>query len=258
MDIERGTVSTFLIPAREMETHYLCVFHSKEDRSNYQYCIATNEGNASGPLMIGISETDNAEALDSEVTLGAGDWDLTVYGQNSSTNLDPEATTRFVHSEMVSVVSDSDDAPVYPPNPCAGECDPVTVKADRIDTADATISNVASGSTFVIKLTDVKDNDGDTIEQVEYDHTTPAYILRQVLLKYTDASGTLQDFVTAGITGIDLTKYTLQSTANIPRITIYESDGVTVREYVDVQSPTYTLPEAEQGITRRRLIALGA
>ena len=115
MDFERGAVNTLLIPGRELETHYLLVFQRIDDRSNYQYCITENTGSVNGPLLLGVTETDSATAVDGEVTLGVGDWQLTVYGQDSASNLDAANANRTVSSELVSVLSDSVDPATYPP-----------------------------------------------------------------------------------------------------------------------------------------------
>ncbi len=120
MDIERGTTNTFLIPARELETHYLLIFQSIEDRTNYQRMVTTNAGPSTSPILLEVEETDDAVALSGEVTLGVGDWQLTVYGQNSATNLNPSDAVREVHSELVRVGGDVSVAPSYPPD-CTSE-----------------------------------------------------------------------------------------------------------------------------------------
>jgi hypothetical protein len=119
MNIERGEVNTLLVPGRDLQTHYLLVFQSGD---NYQYCITTNTGSERGPLLLEFEEVDSASAVDAEVTLGVGNWYLRVYGQNSSTNLDPSAAVRLVHSELLTVTSESTEPPVYPPSGGTGGC----------------------------------------------------------------------------------------------------------------------------------------
>ena len=72
MDIERGASNTFLVPARELETHYLLVFQNMDDPTNYQRAITTNTGPSSSPLMLTVVETNNATAVTRE-TAQAGD-----------------------------------------------------------------------------------------------------------------------------------------------------------------------------------------
>lgn len=116
MNIERGATNTLLVPGRDLQTHYLLVFQRVEKPDLYQYSVTVNSGQDAGPLLLEVEEKDNASATDSEVTLGAGDWDLIVYGQNSSTNLDPASTVREIHRERVRVTSVSTTPPVYPPS----------------------------------------------------------------------------------------------------------------------------------------------
>jgi hypothetical protein len=124
MDIERGASNTFLVPARERETHYLLVFQNMDDPTNYQRVITTNTGPSSSPLMLTVVETNNATAVDGEVTLGLGDWQVSIYGQNSDTNLNPSASVREVHSELVRVHGDEAVTPEYPPDCSTGDSDP--------------------------------------------------------------------------------------------------------------------------------------
>ena len=124
MDIERGASNTFLVPARELETHYLLVFQNMDDPTNYQRVITTNTGPSSSPLMLTVVETNNATAVDGEVTLGLGDWQVSIYGQNSDTNLNPSASVREVHSELVRVHGDATVAAEYPPDCSTDGADP--------------------------------------------------------------------------------------------------------------------------------------
>lgn len=103
MDVERGTSNTFLIPARDLQTHYLMVFTMAGDHSVVKKCITENTGPGEGVLLLEVEETTSPVATDAEVELVPGDWRLAVYGQNSSTNLDTSLTVREVHSELIRV-----------------------------------------------------------------------------------------------------------------------------------------------------------
>ena len=146
MDVERGTINTFLIPARNRTTHYLCVFQRVDDPTNYQYSIAASIGSNSGPLLLRIEEKDNAVAADSEVTLGVGDWFVEVYGQNSASNYDASLAVRFVHSELITVHSVTSTAPVYPPPPGSTTCSGV----DILDSEGNIIAHVDDGDTYTV------------------------------------------------------------------------------------------------------------
>lgn len=142
MNIRRGDTSTLVVTGREVsgETHYLLVFQRLDAPSFYQYCITTNIGSASGPLLLEVIETDSATATDGEVTLGVGDWSLTVYGQDNGTNLDAANSDRTVWSELLTVDSDSTQTPTYPPEgggsgsaPDADRCRYIRVCGDPTD-----------------------------------------------------------------------------------------------------------------------------
>ncbi len=115
MNIERGTENTLLIPGRQRDDFYLIVFQSIADQSVYQYCIVENSGHVHGPLLLEFEEIDEATAVDGQVTLGVGDWNVLVYGQASDTNLDGSLSTRQVWTEFIRVISDDIDPAIYPP-----------------------------------------------------------------------------------------------------------------------------------------------
>lgn len=123
MNIERGATNHLIVTGREtlVNPYYLLVFQQVVNKSNYEYVVAQNSGSSTGPLILEILETDNADPFDAEVTLGTGDWHMAVYEQSDPENLDASLAGRRVTSELVRVVSDSTDEPVYPPAP--GSCD---------------------------------------------------------------------------------------------------------------------------------------
>jgi len=103
MDVERGAINRLVVPARELETHYLLEFVCPSDAFTTRYCVTTNEGLESGPLLLVFTETDSPTAINGEVSLPPSDWSLTVYGQNSSSNMDASAASRTVHTELIRV-----------------------------------------------------------------------------------------------------------------------------------------------------------
>lgn len=105
MNIERGISNTMIVAAREVETHYLLVFVSVDTGGSVR-CVVENEAAASGPLLLTFTETDSPTATDGEVTLAPGDWKLTIYGQNSATNIDTTLVSRTVWSELITVSGD--------------------------------------------------------------------------------------------------------------------------------------------------------
>ena len=100
MDFERASVNRFIVPGRELQANYLCVFTRVED-GTVKKCITTNTGSESGPLLLEVEEKASPVALDAEVELMAGDWNLEVYEQASSSNLTPSGTAK--HSEQIRV-----------------------------------------------------------------------------------------------------------------------------------------------------------
>lgn len=146
MNIKRGISTTYIIPARQLsgETHYLFVFQNVDRKAFYQYAITTNEASTAGPLMLPVEEKDNAVALDGEVTLEQGDWNVLVYAQGSSTNLDPASTGRRIHTELIRVHTDTDTPAVYPPS--GGVCEGV----DILDGDGNVIAHVNDGDTYTV------------------------------------------------------------------------------------------------------------
>ena len=112
MNVERGGDNTVLVTARQVsgETHYLLVF-TREDNQGVAKCIATNSAGTGGPLLLTFTETDNPTATAGEVELAAGQYQLVIYSQGSSTNLDVSGTLRNIWSELVTVTGDGGAVP---------------------------------------------------------------------------------------------------------------------------------------------------
>lgn len=100
MDVERASVNRFVVPGRELQDNYLCVFTRVED-GTVKKCITQNSGSEKGPLLLEIEEKTSPVAVDAEVELIAGDWFLEVYEQASASNLIPGGTAK--HSEQIRV-----------------------------------------------------------------------------------------------------------------------------------------------------------
>lgn len=97
--------------------YLLCVFHN-ESTGGYARCIAPTGG--AFPIVAEITETspNAATALDAEVYLvPGGEWMLTVYAQDSSTDLDETSATarELIYTSQVQVDRDSDEELVATP-----------------------------------------------------------------------------------------------------------------------------------------------
>lgn len=119
MDIERDSTNTVFQPGRP--TPGLGVFllaFTKVDSGEFTACTTANTGGALGPLLLEFTETgdDAATALDGEVQLTGGDWQLVVYEQSSTTNLNPSLANVERWRELVRVADNGvTTAPVYDP-----------------------------------------------------------------------------------------------------------------------------------------------
>ena len=123
MRITRGADKTFTLAARPtMEpSKWLLRFVKKENEDVYQLCLASAFTFEGSPVQLTFTETDTPTALDGEVTLSVGQWQMYVYEQTSTTNLNWTLADRLVMEVMVDVegaeVPDPD-----PTDPCSGAC----------------------------------------------------------------------------------------------------------------------------------------
>lgn len=119
MDIERDSINTVFQPGRP--TPGLGVFllaFTKVDTGEFTACLTSNDGGALGPLLLEFEETgdDTPTNEDGEVQLTGGDWQLVVYEQSSTTNLNPSLANTERWRELVRVADNGvTTAPVYDP-----------------------------------------------------------------------------------------------------------------------------------------------
>jgi len=128
MDIELGSRFRLFQTGRATlsPSYFLCVFWD-EGNGMTRPCLAQTIGDALGPIVLELTEMGSPNYEDAEVELYAGDWQLTVYEQTSSTNYDPALSGREVWSELVRVnVPDTPQAPRQPYN------GPIVPDANRV------------------------------------------------------------------------------------------------------------------------------
>ena len=122
MDAERGTsfVVMFGGTGQLMPSYFLFRF-TKVDTQESTYCIGTNTGGRYGPIVVSLAETGETspDPFDAEVQLGAGDHQMDVWEQTSSSNLfPPDADPK--HSELLrSWTNEEMPDPPYV-DPCVG------------------------------------------------------------------------------------------------------------------------------------------
>jgi len=128
MDIELGSRFRLFQPGRATLTpsYFLCVFWD-ESNNMTRPCLAQTIGDTLGPIVLELTEMGSPNYEDAEVELYAGDWQLTVYEQTSSTNYDPALSGREVWSELVRV--NEPDTPPAPRQPYNG---PIVPDANRV------------------------------------------------------------------------------------------------------------------------------
>jgi hypothetical protein len=86
-------------------------------------CVADAYAVAGRPVRLTFVETDaNPTALDGEVTLSPGQWQLYVYEQASASNLNYTLAGRLVYDTLVEVAG-ADIPDPEPTDPCAGSGD---------------------------------------------------------------------------------------------------------------------------------------
>ena len=141
MQIERGSVNTFALMGRPiLSPSYWLLWFRDPERSASVYCIATASNITGGMLTLTFTETNSPTALNGQVKLSPrGNWELKVYEQTSSTNLDPASAGRLVKTIGILVVGEpSQDSgwsgTACPPGGGGGDCDPTTVNGTESDT----------------------------------------------------------------------------------------------------------------------------
>ena len=121
MRFERGASNTFTIPARPTTTpsNWLLRF-VKVDGGLEVLCIADAFAVTGMPVQLTFTEVSSSpDALDAEVTLSLGQWQLYVYEQASASNLNYTLATRSPFDTLVEVVGAAVPDPP-PTDPCGG------------------------------------------------------------------------------------------------------------------------------------------
>lgn len=129
MRFERGASNTFTIAARPTLTpsKWLLKF-VKIDGGLTILCIAQATPEEGDPVQMTFAEQDSTpNPLIGQVTLPVGQWQLTVYEQSSTTNLNWTLADRSPFTALVEVVG-AYVPPPPPTDPCGGTSDcPMTV-----------------------------------------------------------------------------------------------------------------------------------
>jgi hypothetical protein len=135
MRFERDASNTFTLAARPTlsPSEWLLRF-VKVDSGVEMLCVADAYAVTGRPVRLTFVETATSPAaLDSEVTLSTGQWQLYVYEQASATNLNYTLTDRLVYDTLVEVVGAAIPDP-EPTDPCTGGgCEEVTVRINTVD-----------------------------------------------------------------------------------------------------------------------------
>lgn len=167
MHIERGSINTILVNARPTLTpsRWLLWFRDPERNANV-YCLCTALVGGS-PTLIRFTETDTPTALSGEVKLSPpGNWELKVYEQTSTTNLNPANANRLVEAIDVLVVGEVEDETGWSGDPCppcegGGDCDPLTVTVN--DAIEFTTVENPCGSSVNVPVVNEADEEVGTL-----------------------------------------------------------------------------------------------
>jgi len=100
----RGQENKLAVGERSSSDYILCSLRSLQTELTV-YVIASNVVQVGSNTFFRITEGDTPDALNGTITLSpSGQWEMNVYEQASSTNLDPDNAT-FVSNEIVKVIS---------------------------------------------------------------------------------------------------------------------------------------------------------
>jgi len=135
MVIERGASNTLVVMAREtLSPSYWLLHFNDPDRNGNAYCIV-QAGNATG-AMITLTFTEvasGAVATSGQVTLSPpGNWQVTIYEQTSSSNLNTANANRLVYTQAIFVEGGAGAETGWTDEcPSTGdECDPLSVRVN--------------------------------------------------------------------------------------------------------------------------------
>ena len=148
MRFERGASNTFTIAARPTLTpsKWLLKF-VKVDGGLTILCIAQATPEEGDPVQMTFTEQDaTPNPLIGQVTLPIGQWQLTVYEQSSTTNLNWTLSDRSPFTALVEVVG-AYVPPPPPTDPCGDVCDDATVEINGVE-----VETVEAGDTVDIPV----------------------------------------------------------------------------------------------------------
>jgi hypothetical protein len=135
MVIERSASNTLVVMAREtLSPSYWLLHFNDPDRNGNAYCIV-QAGNATG-AMITLTFTEvasGAVATSGQVTLSPpGNWQVTIYEQTSSSNLNTANANRLVYTQAIFVEGGAGAETGWTDEcPSTGdECDPLSVRVN--------------------------------------------------------------------------------------------------------------------------------
>lgn len=135
MVIERSASNTLVVMAREtLSPSYWLLHFNDPDRNGNAYCIV-QAGNATGAMItLTFSEVaSGAVATSGQVTLSPpGNWQVTIYEQTSSSNLNTANANRLVYTQAIFVEGGAGAETGWTDEcPSTGdECDPLTVEVN--------------------------------------------------------------------------------------------------------------------------------
>ena len=137
MRFERGASNTFTLAARPTlaPSKWLLKF-VKVDGGLTMLCIAQATPEVGEPVQLTFDEQDaTPDPLIGEITLPVGQWQLTVYEQSSTTNLNWTLTDRSPFTALVEVVG-AYVPPPDPTDPCTGDCPTMCEQVAEADGAE--------------------------------------------------------------------------------------------------------------------------
>jgi hypothetical protein len=120
ININQDSSNELVFYVNKTETYFLLKF-VKEDTGAIKRCICTDSSTQIGAIILTLVEvgTGTEDILNGEVALGVGGWDLYLYEQSSSTNID-ENLAEYLHHEDCYVYGDIAESK-------SPKCKPVTI-----------------------------------------------------------------------------------------------------------------------------------
>lgn len=233
MRIERDNDNSFTLAARPTLTpsKWLLRFTRVDDATVEQLCIATAIANAGLPVLLTFTEVAaSPDPLAAEVTLNPGQWQLKVYEQTSTTNLNYTLTGREVYDVLVQVEGAAAPDP-EPTNPCSGECDVCEV-VNASDASEVVACVVANGDVPVY-----------VCEILATDEATPDIIVECLGDKTEGVEALLCGTCDPLSIAVNGTAYTdvVDPCGGFIDIPIYDRDGTVVPTTINLDDPEFPM-----------------